>query len=61
MFLKTVGSTPHIRLLRLFPDNKVWIKDERRNPGGSIKDRIAVAMIEDAEKKGLLKPGGVIV
>ena len=59
--LETVGSTPHIRLTRLFPDNIVWLKDERRNPGGSIKDRIAVAMIEDAEKKGLLKPGGVIV
>jgi cysteine synthase A len=59
--LESIGNTPHIRLGKLFPDHEVWIKDERRNPGGSIKDRIALAMIEDAEEKGLLKPGGVIV
>jgi cysteine synthase A len=59
--LGTIGNTPHIRLSRLFPDHEVWIKDERRNPGGSIKDRIALAMIEEAESSGRLKPGGVIV
>ena len=59
--LKTIGNTPHIRLSRLFPDHEVWIKSERANPGGSVKDRIALAMVEDAEAKGLLKPGGTIV
>ncbi len=59
--LETIGNTPIIRLSRLFPDNDVWIKDERRNPGGSIKDRIALAMIEEAESTGRLRPGGVIV
>jgi cysteine synthase A len=59
--LGSIGNTPHIRLSKLFPAHEVWIKDERRNPGGSIKDRIALAMIEDAEQKGFLKPGGVIV
>ncbi len=59
--LKSTGNTPHIRLTRLFPDHEVWLKDERRNPAGSIKDRIAIAMIEDAEKNGLLKAGGTIV
>jgi cysteine synthase A len=59
--LETIGNTPHIRLSRLFPENEVWIKDERRNPGGSIKDRIAIAMIEDAENSGRLGLGGVIV
>lgn len=59
--LGLIGNTPHIRLSRLFPDLEVWIKDERRNPGGSIKDRIALAMIEDAEEKGYLRPGGVII
>lgn len=59
--LETIGNTPHIRLSKLFPGHEVWIKDERRNPGSSIKDRIAVAMIEDAEKSGKLKPGGVII
>ncbi len=59
--LETIGNTPHIRLSRLFPDHEVWIKSERSNPGGSIKDRIALAMVEDAEAKGLLKPGGTIV
>ena len=60
--LDTIGNTPHIRIKRLFgPDAEVWIKSERSNPGGSIKDRIAVSMIEDAEKSGLLKTGGTIV
>ena len=59
--LETIGNTPHIRVSKLFPDNEVWIKSERTNPGGSIKDRIALAMIEDAEKSGALKPGGTIV
>jgi len=59
--LETIGNTPHIRMSRLFPDAEVWIKSERSNPGGSIKDRIALAMIEDAEKSGALKPGGSIV
>jgi cysteine synthase A len=59
--LDTIGNTPHIRLQRLFPGAEVWIKSERSNPGGSIKDRIALAMVEDAEERGLLKPGGTIV
>jgi cysteine synthase A len=60
--LDTIGDTPHIRLSRLFGDRvEVWLKLERANPGGSIKDRIALAMIEDAEQRGVLKPGGLIV
>jgi cysteine synthase A len=59
--LATIGNTPHIRLSRLFPDHEVWIKCERANPGGSIKDRIGLAMIEAAEADGSLKPGGTIV
>ncbi|MEK6638598.1 MAG: cysteine synthase A [Pseudomonadota bacterium] len=59
--LGTIGGTPHIRMNRLFPNAEVWIKSERGNPGGSIKDRIGLAMIEDAEKSGALKPGGTIV
>ena len=59
--LETIGNTPHIRVARLFPDAEVWIKSERANPGGSIKDRIGLAMIEDAEQSGALKPGGTIV
>ena len=60
--LETVGNTPHIRVNRLFGDKaEVWIKSERANPGASIKDRIALAMVEDAERSGKLKPGGVIV
>ena len=59
--LATIGGTPHIRLSRLFPDHEVWIKCERANPGGSIKDRIGLAMIEAAEKDGSLKPGGTII
>ncbi|HLU91933.1 MAG TPA: cysteine synthase A [Pedomonas sp.] len=60
--LDTIGNTPHIRINRLFGDShEVWIKSERSNPGGSIKDRIGLAMVEDAERSGALKPGGVIV
>ncbi|WP_340587677.1 cysteine synthase A [Erythrobacter alti] len=59
--LQSIGNTPHIRLSRLFPDHEVWVKSERANPGGSIKDRIALAMVEDAEASGALKPGGTIV
>lgn len=59
--IELIGGTPHVRLGKLFPNHQVWIKLERQNPGGSIKDRIALAMIEDAEKKGLLKPGGTII
>ena len=60
--LQTIGNTPHIRINRLFgADANVWIKSERSNPGGSIKDRIALAMVEDAEKSGALKPGGTII
>jgi len=59
--LETIGNTPHIRVQRLFGDAEVWIKSERSNPGGSIKDRIALSMIEDAEKSGKLRPGGTIV
>ncbi len=59
--LDTIGNTPHIRLQRLFGDAQVWVKSERSNPGGSIKDRIALAMVEDAEAQGLLKPGGTII
>jgi cysteine synthase len=60
--LQTIGNTPHVRINRLFGNtHQVWIKSERGNPGGSIKDRIALAMIEDAEKSGALKPGGTII
>jgi len=60
--LETIGNTPHIRLNRLFGDKaEVWVKSERQNPGASIKDRIALAMIEDAERSGKLKPGGTII
>ncbi len=59
--LDTIGNTPHIRVSKLFPDAEVWIKSERSNPGGSIKDRIGLAMIEDAEKTGALKLGGTII
>ena len=59
--LHTIGGTPHIRMGKLFPEHDVWIKSERANPGGSIKDRIALAMIEDAEAAGKLKPGGTII
>jgi len=60
--LETIGNTPHIRINRLFGDRaEVWMKSERANPGGSIKDRIALSMIEDAERTGKLKPGGTII
>ena len=64
--LQSIGGTPHIRFQRLFqgvaqPGQQVWIKSERSNPGGSIKDRIALAMVEDAERSGALKPGGTII
>ncbi len=59
--LDTIGHTPHIRVARLFPDADVWIKSERGNPGGSIKDRIALAMVEAAEADGRLQPGGTII
>jgi cysteine synthase A len=59
--LSTIGNTPHIRINRLFGPAEVWIKSERSNPGGSIKDRIGVAMIEAAEADGRLKPGGTII
>ena len=59
--LATIGATPHIRLSRLFPNHEVWVKSERANPGGSIKDRIALAMVEDAEASGKLAPGGTII
>ena len=59
--LATIGNTPHIRMARLFPDHEVWIKAERANPGGSIKDRIGLAMIEAAEADGSLKQGGTII
>ena len=60
--LDTIGNTPHIRVNRLFgASHEVWIKSERANPGGSIKDRIALSMVEDAERSGALKPGGTII
>ncbi|MES2840726.1 MAG: cysteine synthase A [Pseudomonadota bacterium] len=61
--LQTIGNTPHLRMHRLFGDatQQVWIKSERSNPGGSIKDRIALSMVEAAEKSGALQPGGTIV
>ena len=59
--LETIGNSAHIRLQRMFGDAEVWIKSERSNPGGSIKDRIGLAMIEAAERDGSLKPGGTII
>jgi cysteine synthase A len=59
--LETIGNTPHVRVNRLFGDAEVWIKQERVNPGASIKDRIALSMVEDAEASGKLRPGGVII
>ena len=60
--LATIGNTPHIRINRLFGStHEVWVKSERANPGGSIKDRIALAMVEDAERSGALQPGGTII
>lgn len=59
--LETIGNTPHVRLSKLYPDQEVWVKVEKTNPGGSIKDRIALSMVEDAEAKGILKKGSVII
>ena len=60
--LETIGNTPHVRINRLFdPRVTVWAKQERVNPGGSIKDRIALGMIEDAEKAGIIGPGSVLI
>ncbi len=60
--LETIGNTPHVRLNRLYPaDYEVWVKVEKTNPGGSIKDRIALSMVEDAEKRGIIKEGSVII
>ena len=60
--LQTIGNTPVVRINRLFGTGaNVWVKAERSNPGGSIKDRIALSMVEDAEKRGTLKPGGTII
>jgi cysteine synthase A len=60
--LQTIGNTPHIRINRLFGNShSVYVKSERSNPGGSIKDRIALAMVEQAEQDGVLKPGGTII
>src|SRR3954470_6427029 len=59
--LETIGGTPHIRINHLFGAAEVWIKSERSNPGGSIKDRIALSMVEAAEADGRLKPGGTII
>lgn len=59
--LQTIGNTPHVRLGKLYRNHEVWIKLEKNNPGASIKDRIALAMIEDAEKKGILKKDSVII
>jgi cysteine synthase A len=60
--LETIGNTPHVRINRLFdPRVSVWVKQERVNPGGSIKDRIALSMVEDAERRGVIGPGSVII
>ncbi|MFA5209767.1 MAG: cysteine synthase A [Proteiniphilum sp.] len=59
--LKTVGNTPQVRLSKLFPNQEVWIKLEKQNPAGSIKDRIALAMVEDAERKGIIRPGDTLI
>lgn len=60
--LDTIGNSPHIRIQRLFGSaQQVWVKSERANPGGSIKDRIALAMVDDAERRGALAPGGTII
>ncbi|MCK4749198.1 MAG: cysteine synthase family protein, partial [Bacteroidales bacterium] len=60
--LETIGQTPHLRINKLFPGaDNVWVKLEKSNPGGSIKDRIAYAMVRDAEAEGKLKPGSTII
>ena len=59
--LKAVGNTPHVQLKHLFSNQEVWIKLEKQNPAGSIKDRIALAMVEDAERRGIIHPGDTII
>jgi cysteine synthase A len=60
--LDLIGNTPHVKINNLFPpDISVWMKLEKFNPGASIKDRIALSMVNDAEKKGILKAGSVII
>ncbi len=60
--LETIGNTPHVKINKLFgPTANVWVKLEKTNPGASIKDRIALSMIEDAEQKGLIKNGSTII
>lgn len=59
--LETIGKTPVVRLSKLFPNHEVWMKLEKNNPGGSLKDRIALAMIEDAEKKGIINKDTTII
>ncbi|MFV0265860.1 MAG: cysteine synthase A [Draconibacterium sp.] len=60
--LETIGNTPHVKINRLYPEGyEVWVKVEKTNPGGSIKDRIALSMIEEAEKNGILKEGSIII
>lgn len=59
--LETIGNTPHIKINKLFPDYNVWMKLEKQNPGGSLKDRIALAMIEDAEKQGIINKNTTII
>lgn len=60
--LQAIGNTPHVRLNNIYPpEYEVWMKMEKFNPGGSIKDRIALSMVEDAEKKGIIKKGSVII
>lgn len=60
--LQAIGNTPHVKINRLYPSkHSVWMKLERANPGGSIKDRIALSMVEDAEARGVLKSGGTII
>jgi cysteine synthase A len=59
--LDVIGNTPHLRVNKLFGSNEVWVKLERQNPGASIKDRIALSMISEAEKRGDLKKGMTII
>ena len=59
--LETIGNTPHVRINKLFGNHEVWMKLERANPGGSIKDRIGLSMIEDAEKRGVINKDTTII
>jgi len=60
--LETIGNSPLVRINNLYPEGyEVYVKVEKTNPGGSLKDRVALAMVEDAEAKGILKPGGVMI